>query len=243
MADVIKHYDYLLADIYTWMFGDFDSAKQNIKNFFKKNKISAEDNEQAFDLGAGSGFASVALSELGFLVTALDTNQKLLDELQINSNDLSINTFCDDMLNFDKYLDSGDISLVTCLTDTILLLDSKEKVKEIFEKIFKSLKDKGKFILSFRDMIMPLTNLDRFIPVKHDEDKILTCFLEYEGNFVNVHDILHVKNGDTWELKKSSYPKLRISADWMVKNLTETGFSDISIEKTPSGLIYIIAEK
>lgn len=46
-------------------------------------------------------------------------------------------------------------------------------------------------LLSFRDYSVPLQDEKRFIPVRSDEGRILTCFLEYSEDSVLVHDILH----------------------------------------------------
>jgi len=40
--------------------------------------------------------------------------------------------------------------------------------------------------LSFRDLTPDLTGLNRFIPVRSDPDRIMTCFLEYEPETVIV---------------------------------------------------------
>ncbi len=51
--------------------------------------------------------------------------------------------------------------------------------------------------------------LDRFIPLRADADRIMTCFLESNGSeSVMVHDLIHVRQGETWTLRKSAYPKL-----------------------------------
>ena len=40
---------------------------------------------RAVDLGAGCGFQSIPLARLGFAVTAIDIDRKLLDELHRNA--------------------------------------------------------------------------------------------------------------------------------------------------------------
>ena len=64
----------------------------------------------------------------------------------------------------------------------------------------------------------------RFIPVRSDERRILTCFLEYEEDTVVVHDILHERAGDAWETRVSSYRKLRLSPERVVASLETIGF-------------------
>jgi hypothetical protein len=128
------------------------------------------------------------------------------------------------------------------MTDTIVHLESQARVTLLFEKVFASLEDKGKFIMTLRDLSTELSELDRFIPVKSDENIIFTCFLEYEPNTVKVHDFVYKKDNDSWKLNKSFYRKLRLSKQWIDKQLEAIGFSEIesSIDK---GLITAIVTK
>jgi hypothetical protein len=128
------------------------------------------------------------------------------------------------------------------MTDTIVHLESKEKVILLFEKVFKALEPKGKFILTFRGLTHELIELDRFLPVKSDENIIFTCFLEYETETVKVHDIVYKKSLGKWELFKSFYRKLRLSKDWVDKELLDAGFMEIdsNVEK---GFVTVIAVK
>jgi len=63
----------------------------------------------------------------------------------------------------------------------------------------------GKFILGFRDLSVEQHGLDLFIPIRGDNERIMTCFLEYEPETVIVHDLIYVRQGDGWDLCKSSY--------------------------------------
>lgn len=66
-------------------------------------------------------------------------------------------------------------------------------------------------VISLRDYSTQLTAEQRFIPVRSDENRNLTCFLEYRESHVTVYDILHERDGSRWNLKVSKYNKLRIS--------------------------------
>ena len=121
-------------------------------------------------------------------------------------------------------------------------LDSKEDIITLFKKSFKTLENNGRIILTFRDMTDELRDLDRFIPVRSDQNIVFTCFLEYEEHKVKVHDIVYIKQEGDWTFKKSFYRKLRISKKWAEDMLISTGFN---IEKSviDKGLIVLIARK
>ena len=97
-------------------------------------------------------------------------------------------------------------------------------------------------ILGFRDMTVELTQLDRFIPVRSDSNKIFTCFLEYEKDHVKVHDIVYEKTDDQWKMKKSFFQKLRISSQWVKERLSKAGFKVEKVEDM-NGMKTIFARK
>lgn len=240
MATVKQHYAEVLADVYSWMSGGFDYAVGKNLEFFKQHNINPTTSGLTIDLGAGCGFQSIPLAQLGFSVTAIDLDQKLLDELQNHSQELTITTVQDDLNNFEQYLENK-VELIICMTDTLLHLESKEQVSSLFKKVFSSLDDNGKFIITFRDS-QELAGLDRFIPVKSDRQTIFTCFLEYEPDTVKVHDLVYKKEQDSWKLNKSFYRKLRLSKQWVNERLEDRGFNTID-SKISNGLITIIATK
>ncbi|MGD9226584.1 MAG: hypothetical protein PVF26_08805, partial [Desulfobacterales bacterium] len=81
-----------------------------------------------------------------------------------------------------------------------------------------------------------------FVPVKSDDRRIFTCFLEYEKDTVKVHDIIYEKKNTQWVLKKSYFRKLRISPDWTRNYLQSIGFS-LEFDNEENGMITIIARK
>ncbi len=240
MATVKQHYADVLAEVYSWMLGGFDRAVGKNIEFFKKHNIIPEKSKVAIDLGAGCGFQSIPLARMGFKVTAIDIDKKLLDELRANSGKLEIETVKEDLINFEQYV-NNKAELIVCMTDTLLHLESKEKVSSLFQKVFASLEDKGKFIITFRDLSQELSELDRFIPLKSDDQTILTCFLEYEPDTVKVHDLLY-RYEQRWQLNKSFYRKLRLSPQWVDKKLKNVGFTQIECEAN-NGLVTVIATK
>ncbi len=236
-----EHYERLLADIYTWMSGGFDNSLARNRAFFDNHQITPSLSKIAIDLGAGCGFQSIPLAEKGFSVLAIDTSDKLLKELESRADGLAITTINDDMLNLDKHF-RNQVELIACMVDSLLHLPSHECVATLFNKIYQALEPGGKLILTFRDLSAELFGLDRFIPVKSDNDNILTCFLEYEESSVKVHDILYSRSDDKWSIKKSFYHKLRLSEQQTANLLIKSGL-DISVCLRVNGMVTIIAKK
>ena len=86
MNEKVKaHYDSHLADVYSWMAGDFREKVNQTREFFIKNNIKPSSTHSTIDLGSGHGIQSAALAEIGFDVTAVDFSEKLLLELKQNT--------------------------------------------------------------------------------------------------------------------------------------------------------------
>ncbi|HMG93777.1 MAG TPA: class I SAM-dependent methyltransferase [Chryseolinea sp.] len=235
------HYAHHLAHFYSWMVGDFSEKQLIQEDFFIRNEITPKFNNLAIDLGAGNGLQSVSLAKLGFEVIAVDFNKQLLDELTINKKDLNVTIVCDDAINFLKHFERNADAIV-CMGDTITHLESNDHVEELLVKISDRLNPEGKLVISFRELIAELNGAQRFIPVRSDETRILTCFLEYFPNHVIVHDILHEWQSGTWIQKVSSYPKLRLSESYITTILERSNIKVLFTQRL-SGMIYLVGEK
>jgi SAM-dependent methyltransferase len=236
-----EHYDNHLANFYSWMIGDFDLLVSKYYDYFKIHNILSTNNKTAFDFGCGNGVQSIALAKLGFNVFSFDFNKQLLNELESNRNNHNITIIESDFVNFDKYSTISP-DLIICMGDTISHLSDKSDIEMLFKNCNKVIKDNGLLTLSFRDYSTPLTGVNRFIPVKSDENRILTCFLEYYDNYVIVNDLLYENENGKWNQKVSSYKKIRISENEIIELLRKSNFEIISSEII-NRMVFLIAKK
>ena len=235
-----KHYDNHLADFYSWMLGDFEQHRAYFQHFLENHKIYPQNTKIAIDLGAGHGIQSVALANLGFEVNAIDFSTKLLGELELNAGRKPIRIFEDDIRNIHEYKDLNP-ELIVCCGDTLPHLNSKKEVEKLINDSRSILSEKGKLILSFREYSTELKGNDRFIPVKSDHDRILTCILDYQTETLNVTDLLYEKTTTGWKQKISSYNKVRITTAEIVRFIENSGMK-ITFNETINRMQTIIAE-
>ena len=132
--------------------------------------------------------------------------------------------------------------LIICCGDTITHLENKSDIKKLIENCANILSGKGKLILSYRDYTIELNDQQRFIPVKSDRDRILTCILDYEPEKVKVTDLLHEKIGNEWKQKVSSYKKVRISPNDIDEMIENSGLK-ITFNEPINRMQTMIAEK
>ena len=199
------------------------------------------DGSRAVDLGAGFGMHSIPLARRGCSVLALDSSDYLLEQLKERAGTLPITAVEDDLLTFQRYLD-GRADVILCMGDTLTHLPDRDSALRLFTLAAASMRPGGSFIATFRDYTHALAGNRRFIPVKSDADRILTCFLEYTADHVDVHDMLHERNGDTWQLRISAYRKLRLQPQWVSASLQDLRFS-VRIEPGTAGMVRVVAVK
>ena len=242
--EVARHYETLLAANYTWMFGVPFAAKVAEQRELLRRILGDELARpgRAIDLGSGPGYQAIALADLGFgPVVAVDTSQALLNELEEHRNNRAIETARADLRDVKRVFEGRSARIIVCMGDTLTHLPDFGSVRALFADAFDLLEAGGLFLLTYRDLSVPLEGLDRFIPIRSDADRIMTCFLEYEPGFVRVHDLIYTRNGDGWSLQKSSYKKLRLPSAGVADQLTEVGFRVVMNE--PMGRLQGILAK
>lgn len=223
MNTVSDHYSQLLAPVYTWMSGSVEAALDAGKTEIDELQLQLPTGALVADLGAGFGKHAIPLARAGMRVLAVDSSTELLQELDRLSTGLAIESVADDLLSFRTHL-KEKAAAVLCMGDTLTHLPEHTHLDFLVQEVHEALEPGGHFVLSFRDYSEPLVGDARFIPVRSDERRILTCFLEYEEDTVIVHDILHERAGDAWETRVSSYRKLRLSPDRVTASLETSGF-------------------
>ena len=209
MATIKEHYDNHLGNFYSWTLGDFETRKDEFKKFCIDHQLEATP-KSAIDLGAGNGLHAMALAELGFSVKAIDFNKQLLDELKQNMGNNSIEAIESDLKQFRVHT-TGEVGLLICMGDTLSHLGSFDELEQLMLDSYQSLSVDGKVLLTFRDYSEALEGDKRFIPVKQDQNRMLTCMLEYFPEKVRVTDLLFEKENEGWQQKISSYDKLRLT--------------------------------
>lgn len=236
-----EHYEQHLGKVYAWMCGEFSLKQREQQEVLESWGIQPSINGLALDLGCGHGLQSVSLARLGFQVVAVDFYTRLLDELRSRTGHMPIEVVEDDMLLFLQRFDRK-AEVISCMGDTLTHLENHSALERFIAETKRHLLQNGKLLISFRDLSSDVDGLSRFIPVKSDSDKILTCFLEYFPGHVMVHDILHCRENGRWIQSVSAYPKLRLSEAALIK-LLQSNDLNVEANKCIAGMNYLMAVK
>jgi predicted TPR repeat methyltransferase len=234
-----NHYETVLAQHYTWMFGvPFEQKVTEQAELLCRAQVRQPG--VAVDLGCGSGFQSIALANLGAArVHAFDTSATLLAELGQHAGDKLIKTYHADLLTF-ATLVAEPADTIVCMGDTLTHLESRNDVADLFRSVASKLRKGGRFVLSWRDLSKPPQGLKRFIPLRSTDDCLMVCFLEDQGETILVHDLVHVRKLDGWQFQSSAYPKLKLTLGFVREQLCTAGLQP-DFEHTIGGMTILAA--
>ena len=240
MASVRAHYDDHLGPIYGWMIGDFDQALVAARAELRAVGVRPGQGRAALDLGAGLGAHAVALAEAGYAVTAVDACAPLVDQLRPLARRHAITVVQGDLLEMWRHCQPQDVIL--CMGDTLTHLASVDAVEQLFDQVGEALAPGGLFVATFRDYSGPARGVDRIVPVRQDDRRMLTCVLEYTDTAVVVHDLVHERTAAGWTLRVSSYPKLRFAPEWARTALGRRGLT-ARLEAGANGMARLVATR
>jgi len=236
-----EHYRSHLAPIYLWAAGGFDVALKLAEAELDALLPELPRGAQTVDLGCGFGAHAIALVRRGCEVTAVDSSQTLLDELRSRAPGPALKVIEADLLEFAQRLEPGTHAVI-CMGDTLTHLPSLASVEQLLARAAGALAPRGRFVATFRDYTSARLEEDRFILVRSDADRLLSCFLEYAAEHVNVHDVLHEKHAGAWQMRVSAYRKLRLSPDRIGEALGAHGLV-VNVDRAASGMVRVVATR
>ncbi|MCA9259829.1 MAG: methyltransferase domain-containing protein [Planctomycetales bacterium] len=239
MNDVERHYHAHLAPIYVWMSGGLEAAFLRGEAELTELGLLEGRGRSVLDLGAGFGMHAIPLARRGYCVTAVDSSELLLGTLRQYAADVPVATNHGDLVEYVEDL-ASNLDLILCMGDTLPHLQDDAQVQRLILGAHRALRPRGRLVLSFRDYTQAREGVARFLPVRSDEARILTCFLEYSTSHVTVHDLLQEKQGNAWTTTVSAYRKLRLTPDSVVAALVAQGFN-ARCEKGVAGMVRIDA--
>jgi SAM-dependent methyltransferase len=241
MKTVKEHYDEQLAPVYLWMVGGAESALAAGTAEIEALGLPLNAGGAVLDLGAGFGMHAIPLAKRGATVTAVDSSSELLATLSGLAGDLQIRVVEGDLVRFLK-ASNEQFAAILCMGDTLTHLSNEEEVRELFAQAQRILVPGGKLIVTLREYTPALEGEGRFIQVKADDTRIMTCFLDFGEGAVAVHDILHEKRAQGWQMRVSAYRKLRLAPEKLVDRLRQIGLS-AHAEAGTRGMTRLVAAK
>jgi len=172
--------------------------------------IKFNNRNRSIDLGSGTGAYSIAMRDLGFKeIYSLEYSLPMIKILNQNLKESGIKIIETDIQNIKKY-NFSEIDFINCTGDTILYLNSKDKVLVLLAQLYSILNSDGIVYFEFRDFSIEKDLTDSFQITKQSQNFIKTVGTIYEPDHVLTIDLNQIEINGKWNLEKGLSKKLRI---------------------------------
>ena len=110
-------------------------------------------NDKVLDLACGTGTFATILKLKGFNSSGLDLSSEIIEIANEKKkiNHLDIPFYVMDMTTFNL---NDKFNMITCFFDSVNFLDNKNKIKNMFNKVYNHLEDNGYFIFDIASKVL-----------------------------------------------------------------------------------------
>lgn len=223
------------TDFYDNLAGDYDAMTGFEKRFIhEKPFFSLLMREygitSALDAGAGTGFHSLLLGQLGADMTAADVSKKMIDRVKYHAKDLHLaidvveSNFKDLPLKLHKKFDA-----VLCMGNSLPHLLTHEELVLSLKSFSAILRPGGFLFLQLLNYARILDSRDRIQSVKEAGGVTFVRSYEFHQQFV-VFNILRLRNTNGQLVHQLDSVKLRpILKPELLNALDEAGFENLQV--------------
>lgn len=222
-----RDFDVPLGESETWL-----ARLRRTRTLLERSGIAWGADALAIDLASDQGHCAIALADMGYRVTAVEAAPELVADIVARSGHRRVTATVGDP---GAFVAQGTelAKVVTCIGDGLTRIDSTEGVRALLGQVHARLVPGGTLVLGWSDLSQPLTGLDRVVPIRMDDNAIVTSFLEFAPDRVFVHQVAHLRTSVGWSITKRIQTKLRLARADIERWSTEAGFTVASSPQEP----------
>lgn len=232
MTDPLKQTD-TVREFYDSLAGDYDLMTEFPKRFTRERPhfqalIERFHFRKALDAGAGTGFHSFLLAQLGVQMTAVDISPKMIVALQSHAREygLEVQALVGGFAELPKIV-GGTFDAVLSLGNSLAHASSREELVSWLHAFAEVLILDGVLILQNLNYDRILAERNQIQSTKDVGTKSFTRFYDYQGDRVifNIRTTERSEKGIVERIR--TVPLLALKKSDLVAALKKAGFSDI----------------
>ena len=186
-------------------------------------KISSE--EKILDLGCATGNLTEFLGEKTRNIVGIDLDKELLKEAKEKHPNLNFENM--NMLKINEKFEENSFDRVVSFGNTLVHLDSREEVEEFFQKVYKTLKFNGFFIVQIINYNRVIEKNIKNLPTIDNEKVKFVRDYEYDKSIGKVDFITELTIKEANLNIKNNIKLLALTKIEIQKFLGEIGFRNI----------------
>ena len=226
----------VLADFYDRLVKD-DNATREWVNYTKKRVHGTS----VLELACGSGEITLALTQAGYHLTALDLSQEMIDRAKMKEAKNEVDFKQGNMLELDAYAMYDGI---VCYCDSINYLNSTDLIT-FFREVYAHLNEKGSFLFDMHTEERLLEFIEPYIEEDWIDETAYQWAIESDERRIIHHFRFYFKNGS---VVSETHIQNVFELTEVLHQLEEAGFSvevttDFEADRNITGEKYFIWAK
>jgi len=209
-----------IAKVYDYI---FPKNRKQLEFVESIKKISSE--EKILDIGCATGNLTELLGEKTGNVVGIDLDKELLKEAKYKHPNLNFENM--NMLKINEKFEENSFDRVVSFGNTLVHLDSREEVEEFFQKVYKTLKFNGFFIVQIINYNRIIEKNIKNLPTIDNEKVKFVRDYEYDKSIGKVDFITELTIKEANLNIKNNIKLLALTKIEIQKFLGETGFRNI----------------
>lgn len=209
-----------IAKVYDYI---FPKNRKQLEFVESIKKISSE--EKILDIGCATGNLTELLGEKTRNIVGIDLDKELLKEAKYKHPNLNFENM--NMLKINEKFEENSFDRVVSFGNTLVHLDSREEVEEFFQKVYKTLKFNGLFIVQIINYNRIIEKNIKNLPTIDNEKVKFVRDYEYDKSIGKVDFITELTRKEANLNIKNNIKLLALTKVEIQKFLGETGFRNI----------------
>jgi glycine/sarcosine N-methyltransferase len=192
------------TDFYNSLSEDYDSMTNFEQRYLKEESFfnffaSAIKNSNALDVGCGTGFHSILLSNLGVDVIGIDSSPKMIEKAKKNAAKLKKKIeFINSGMNSRIFLGRAKFEFIFCMGNMLPHLLKRRDIEKIFSHFYKVLKPGGEIITQTLNYEKLLKQKERIVNITESKNKIFVRFYDFQKNLIRFNILIMKKENQKW---------------------------------------------
>ena len=209
-----------IAKVYDYI---FPKNRKQLEFVESIKKISNE--EKILDIGCATGNLTELLGEKTRNIVGIDLDKELLKEAKEKHPNLNFENM--NMLKINEKFEENSFDRVVSFGNTLVHLDSREEVEEFFQKVYKTLKLNGFFIVQIINYNRIIEKNIKNLPTIDNEKVKFVRDYEYDKSIGKVDFITELTIKEANLNIKNNIKLLALTKIEIQKFLGEIGFRNI----------------
>ena len=209
-----------IAKVYDYI---FPKNRKQLEFVESIKKISNE--EKILDIGCATGNLTELLGEKTRNIVGIDLDKELLKEAKEKHPNLNFENM--NMLEVNEKFEENSFDRVVSFGNTLVHLDSREEVEEFFQKVYKTLKFNGFFIVQIINYNRIIEKNIKNLPTIDNEKVKFVRDYEYDKSIGKVDFITELTIKEANLNIKNNIKLLALTKIEIQKFLGEIGFRNI----------------